>query len=134
MPLTPFGVQALSDRLKLHAFELVNGGANASQLRDDLNEAAGHLADLLRAEAAPRDVEIKDRICPWCGDRLIVLKSSHGCLIGEKHGYVWHAACVEALEQREEDRAALLQQIAQLTKRVEWLQARLPHESRSSET
>jgi hypothetical protein len=43
----PQALRALADRLKLHAFELVNGGANAGQLRDDLNSAA----DALLAQA-----------------------------------------------------------------------------------
>ncbi len=36
--------RALIERLRLHAYDLVNGGANASQLRDDLNTAAALLA------------------------------------------------------------------------------------------
>lgn len=36
-------LRALADRLRLHAFELTNGGANASQLRNDLRDAANYL-------------------------------------------------------------------------------------------
>ncbi len=50
-------------------------------------------AETQAAVDAPRD-----RVCPWCGDSLYVLKASGGCLTAEKHGYLWHAECADARE------------------------------------
>lgn len=44
-------VKALADRLRLHAHDLVNGGTNAGDLRNDLNAASAALAQVREAEA-----------------------------------------------------------------------------------
>lgn len=47
-------LRALSDRLRLHAHDLVNGGTNASDLRNDLNEAAAALLAVGRGQQLPQ--------------------------------------------------------------------------------
>jgi hypothetical protein len=46
-------LDALIPRLRLHAYELLNGGANAGQLRADLNAAADVLSEWWAGRQAP---------------------------------------------------------------------------------
>ena len=69
-----------------------------------------------REAREPETQRVVDLVCPWCGDRLNVLKPAGGCLIAEKHGYGWHAACADAAEAVDEqvaDLATLRQQLAE---------------------
>ena len=72
-----------------------------------------------RATVAESALAALRKACPWCGDPLDMahLKSSHGCLTGERDGRFYHAACVERieqLEQAESDLAALRQRHAEV--------------------
>lgn len=99
----------LPDDIEL--FEAVN--KHAAALRAQLAETEAHLWDTedelagTKDELAGTKAHLADDrdTCPACGERWrgtgATIKRSHGCLFGERHGRIYHAACVEAIEQQE---------------------------------